>query len=273
MLYSDGKELGAPESSSGEVDAVGKWFYDADTDRIWYFFGNSNTNPNNKLMEAGEDYSTLITRTIKNASRYFDSRVDAGLPRDQWKDKEGNFDYLVIRTTALIAAYMLINSKQPGSDLALTFLNEVNFNIEQINTGKSKLNYQVSSDSSSGILREVLAPQAANGLHIVDTRGNYNGVYDCLKIKVTTTAGVIGTAKFSVWAKGADSLKSNQIVTDTIINGQYQSIGNGLQIRFQGKNSTSAATINDEWELECWGVYESFDGSPGNSGNTRITRR
>ena len=143
MLYSDGKELGAPESSSGEVDAVGKWFYDADTDRIWYFFGNSNTNPNNKLMEAGEDYSTLITRTIKNASRYFDSRVDAGLPRDQWKDKEGNFDYLVIRTTALIAAYMLINSKQPGSDLALTFLNEVNFNIEQINTGKSKLNHQV----------------------------------------------------------------------------------------------------------------------------------
>jgi len=41
-------------------------------------------------MEAGEVFATLITRVMKNASRYFDSRVDGTLPRDQWKDKEGN---------------------------------------------------------------------------------------------------------------------------------------------------------------------------------------
>ena len=154
----------------------------------------------------------------------------------------------------------------------MTFLNEANFNIDQINTGKSKLSYQVSSDSSQGVLREVVAPQNANPLRIVDTRGRYLGSYDLLKI-VVTTAGTIGTAKFSVFGKSANSLKVDEKVENEIINGQYQSINSGLDIRFQGKDSSSVATVGDEWELEVWGVYESLDGSPGSALNTRMTRK
>ena len=251
------------------------WYYDSDNDFILLNQGPGD--PANLNVEAGPDWGTLTTRIIKNASRYFDSRVDANLPRDQWKDKEGNYDYIVVRTTALIAAYFLVNSREPGSELALQFMEEVNYNIDQLNTGKTKLGHQVSSDSASGILREVVSPQNANPLHIVDTRGSYIGSYDLLKI-VITHPGVIGTAKFSVFSKGADDLKSTKVVSEQIINGQYQSIGNGLQIRFQGKNATSYATADidtgfDEWELECWGLLESFDGSPGNPGNTRMTRK
>ncbi len=269
-LFVDGKDLGAAQSDVSTVTTDDRWFYDSTIDAVYYF--NDGFNPVNKLMESGEDFATLITRTIKNASRYFDARVDGGVPRDQWKDKEGNFDYLVVRTTSLIAAYMLINSKEPGSELAMTFLNEANFNIEQINSGKSKLSYQVSSDSSQGVLREVLAPQNANPLRIVDTRGNYLGSYDLLKI-IVTTAGAIGTAKFSVYGKSTNSLKADLKVENEIINGQYQSIGNGLDIRFQGKDSSSVGTVNDEWELEVWGIYESLDGSPGSGLNTRMTRK
>tara|TARA_Y100001973_G_scaffold24542_3_gene36650 strand:- start:8672 stop:9910 length:1239 start_codon:yes stop_codon:yes gene_type:complete len=250
----------------------GQFLYDSDNDFLILKYGSDPVNSN---VESGTNFNTLTTRIRKNASRYFDSRVDANLPRDQWKDKEGNYDYIVVRTTALISAYFLINARQPGSELALQFMDEINFNLDQLNSGKVKLGYQVSSDSSSGILREVVSPQRANPLHIVDTRGNYNGSYDLFKI-VITTAGVLGTAKFSVYAKGADNLKTNQVVTDKIINGQYQSIGSGLEIRFQGQDSSSAATAGgtpDEWELECWGAYESFDGSPGNAGNTRMTRK
>ena len=256
--------------------SVDTWYHDSTNDFILINLGvTGSTDPTNLNMEAGADWSTLQTRIIKNASRYFDSRVDANLPRDQWKDKEGNYDYIVVRTSALIAAYFLINAREPGSELALRFLEEANFNLEQLNSGKTKLSHQVSSDASQGILREVVTPQAANPLHIVDTRGAYTGSYDLLKI-VITTAGAIGTAKFSVYSKGVDNLKTQEVVKSETINGQYQSIGNGLQIRFQGKDSTSAATLGatpDEWELECWGVLESFDGSPGSSGNTRGTRK
>ena len=251
---------------------VNSWYYDETHD---FLMLNNSTSPQNLNVETGTDWSSLLTRVIKNASRYFDSRVDASLPRDQWKDKEGNYDYIVVRTTALISAYFLINSSNPGSELALQFMDEINFNIDQLNTGKSKLSNQVSSDASSGVLREVVSPQNANPLHIVDTRGSYNGSYDLLKI-VITTSGVVGTAKFSVFQKGADTLKTEQVVKEKIINGQYQSIGNGLQIRFQGKDASSEATAGgtpDEWELECWGILESFDGSPGSPGNTRMTRK
>tara|TARA_Y100000401_G_scaffold112122_1_gene111169 strand:- start:2857 stop:3822 length:966 start_codon:yes stop_codon:yes gene_type:complete len=268
QLFVDGESLGPAQSAHTDLNVEGEWFYNSTDDVLYYY---SDSTPEDKLMEAGELFSTLITRVIDNASRYFDSRVDARLPRDQWRDKEGNFDYMVVRTTAMIAAYFLVNSREPGSPIATQLFEEINFNLERINTGQVKLSYQVSSDASKGVLREVTSPQNANPLHIVDTRGDYFGIYDLLKI-IVTTGGAIGTSKFSVFGKDSDALKVNQIVTDKIINGQYQTIGNGLQIRFAGKNDSSVATANDEWELEVFGKYESMDESPNSGANTRMTR-
>ena len=149
---------------------------------------------------------------------------------------------------------------------------EANFNIEQINTGKTKLSYQVTGDSASGVLREVVSPQAGNALYIVDTRGHYTGIYDLMKI-VISIAGAIGTAKYDVYHGDSTGLKQNKVVDAELITGKYQSVGGGLQVRFAGSTDASVATVNDEWELECWGQYESLDDSPGSGTNTRLTRR
>jgi hypothetical protein len=209
---------------------------------------------------------------MKNASRYVDSRIDASVPRDAFKDKEGNYDYFLVRTASLVAIYFLINAHSPGTDVAEKFLGEATFNIDQINEGKTKLSYQVSGDAPRGMVREVLAPQNANGLHIIDTRGGYTGIFDLIKVLITT-GGAIGVAKFDVYVGDSTGLKKSQIVTAELITGQYQPIGNGLQIRFSGKNDSSVATANDEWEIEVLGVYETMDGSVGSGTNTRMTRR
>ena len=269
QLFADGKHLGSAQSSSGAVDTAGEWYYDSTNDVVYY---HSSSDPNDNLMEAGEDFATLITRIMKNASRYVDSRIDRTVPRDAFKDKEGNYDYFLIRTVSLVAIYFLLNSHTPGSEVAEKFLAEVTFNIDQINEGKTKLSYQVSSDSSQGVVREVVAPQNSNALHIVDTRGNYSGVYDLMKV-VITTGGAIGTAKFDLYIGDDTGLKNSQQLTGELITGTYQHIGNGLQIRFAGKNDSSVATANDEWEIEVFGVYETLDGSPGSATNTRMTRR
>ena len=268
QLFVDGESLGPAQSAHTDLNVEGEWFYNSTDDVLYYY---SASTPEDKLMEAGELFSTLITRVIDNASRYFDSRIDARLPRDQWKDKEGNYDYMVVRTTALIAAYFLVNSREPGNPISEQLFEEVNFNIERINTGQVKLSYQVSSDASKGVLREVTSPQNANPLHIVDTRGDYNGIYDLIKI-IITNAGTIGTAKFDVYEADTNNLKAAKVINSDIINGRYQSIGNGLQVRFAGKNDSSAATVNDEWELEVYGKYESMDESPNSGANTRMTR-
>ena len=271
-LHVDGINEGAAESDAVSVNSNGKWYYSSTEDACYYY--NDTTSPVERLMEAGEDYDTLITRMISNASRYFDSRVDSGIPRDMFKNRQGVYDYMIIRTTALLASYFLSNSKEPGSDFSKVFLEEANFNIEQINSGKSKLSYQVSPDSSSGVIREVVAPQNANPLRIVDTRGMYNGTYDLIKV-VISTAGVIGTAKFDVYTGDETGLKKNKVVDGEFITGKYQTVASGLQIRFSGKDDSSTATLGgtpDEWEIEVWGFRESMDGSPGTGRNTQMTR-
>tara|TARA_R110002096_G_scaffold434394_2_gene655831 strand:- start:5537 stop:6496 length:960 start_codon:yes stop_codon:yes gene_type:complete len=256
QLFANGKSLGSPESSYGATDTNDEWFYDSDADTVYYV--NTSNNPNDMLIEAGEDFITLITRISKNSSRYFDARVDSRLPRDQWKDKEGNFDYIIVRTVALIAASFQIKSHDPNSEALSVLEEEYNLNIALINNGQVALSNQVTSDSSKGILREVNAPQNANPLRIVDTRGNYAGIYDNIKIIVTAT-GTLGVSKFNVYSRSTDKLKDNEVVQSEIISGAYQSIGHGMQIRFAGSNDASIATINDEYELEVWGLNEELD--------------
>ena len=271
QLFADGEDLGPAQSAHTDLNVLGEWFYNSAED-VCYYFDTSTGGPADRLMEAGEEFSTLITRITKNASRYVDSRIDAGIPRDAFKDKEGNYDYFLIRTASLVSVYFLINAHTPGTEVAEKFLAEANFNIDQINTGKTKLSYQVTGDSASGVLREVVAPQADNALYIVDTRGHYTGIYDLMKI-VISTAGAIGTAKYDVYHGDDTGLKQNKVVDAELITGKYQSVGGGLQVRFAGSTDASEATVNDEWELECWGQYESLDDSPGSGTNTRLTRR
>ena len=262
-------DLGDTTSAGSSYSFV----YDPDLDLCILVGDDLTTNdPNDNLIEAGEDFKTLITRIMKNASRYVDSRIDASVPRDAFKDKEGNYDYFLVRTSSLVAIYFLINAHNPGTDVAEKFLAEATFNIDQINEGNTKLSYQVSGDAPQGMVREVLAPQNTNALHIVDTRGGYTGIFDLIKV-IITTGGAIGVAKFDVYVGDSTGLKKNQVVTAELITGQYQSIGNGLQIRFSGKNDSSVATANDEWEIEVLGVYETMDGSVGSGTNTRMTRR
>jgi hypothetical protein len=262
LLFADGQDLGDAEANSGVVNVNGEWYYDSDLDAVYYY--NSASNPNDLLMESGEDFSTLKTRFLSNASKYLDSRLDGNLPREQFKDKSGNYDYIIIRTAALIASVFLIRSQDPTNEVASAMWEEINGNIDSLNGGNTKLSWQTTGDSSKGIIREI---SVSGALLIVDTRGRYSGIYDRIKVKIGT-GGVVGTATYNVYVGNSENLKTEQIVTNEIINGQYQPIGYGLEIRFQGSADSSAATANDEWEIEVSGRMEEVD----NSSSIRSTR-
>ena len=233
----------------------GEWFYNSAEDVLYYY---SASNPADKLIEAGEEFTAMVTQSRTDASRYLDSKLDPNLPANQFKDKSGNFDYMIIRTTALLCATLMIRATDPTSEQATAMMEEAQGNIDSLNNGKAGLSWQNTTDSSKGVVRDV----AYTGtVRPVDTRGHYSGTFDLLKIKITT-AGAIGTAKYSVWAKDGDKLGMNegsQIVTDEIINGDYQSLSGGLQIRFSGTDFNSTAALNDIWEVEVQGWSEEVD--------------
>jgi len=270
QLFANGQDLGSAESSSGAVSSNGKWFYDSALDAVYYY--NSAVNPNDMLIESGEDWATLITRYISNATKYLDSRLDAKLPRKQFKDQDGNYDYIIIRTTALIACSFLIRASQPTSEIADALFNEAEQNMASLNEGSTKLSWQTSGDSSMGVIRE---GSVSGSLRIVDTRGAYYGIYDKIGVKITT-AGAIGTARYSVWQSDSDSLgaeKMNRSDSEThsdIISGDYQQLSRGLEIRFAG-NTGDTATLNDYWEIEVHGKFEHTDN--GMPMSIRMSRR
>mgnify|MGYP003642861816 CR=1 FL=1 len=242
--------------------------YDSDLDKVLLL---ATTNPNDLLMEAGEDFATLVTQFRTDASRYLDSMLDPNMPKEALKDKEGNFDYIIIRSSALIAANFMIKSHDPNSELANALMEEANNNIKNINDGKAALSWQVTRDSSQGVIRDVL--YTAGQIRPVDTRGEWTGTYDLVKVKITTAGGVLGTAKYSVTVKGSTKLKETDVVTDEIITGDYQALAGGLQIRFAGSTDSSTATLNNEWEIEVFGKHETVDASSGRAVKMTRTRK
>ena len=228
--------------------------YSSSTDSVEVFIDSSN--PNDILVEAGEDFSSMVAQYISDASRYFDSRVDPSLPKEQLKDKSGNFDYMVIRTVGLIAACFLVKSKNHNSELAQSFMEEAEKNIDLLNEGKAALSWQNTSDAAQGFVRDVT--YTSGKIRPVDTRGEYSGSWDLIKVKIGT-GGVIGTATYNVFIKDSDGLKNNQVVTDEKITGDYQPLTSGLQIRFAGAADDTVAAANDEWEIEVTGRQEYVD--------------
>jgi len=251
------------------VDELNHWFYDEYYDQVLMY---STTTPNDKLVEAGEDFTTMVTQFRTDASRYLDSKLDPNLPANQFKDKSGNFDYMIIRTTALLCASLMIRASDPTSEMASAFMAEAQENVDALNNGKAGLSWQNTSDSSKGVVRDV--GTVSGTVRPVDTRGRYSGTYDLIKIKIDTTGGIIGTATYSVWVTDGDKLgmnEGNQVVTTEIINGDYQSLAGGLQVRFSGTDFDSTATVNDTWEVEVQGWTEEVDSNTLKP--IRMTRR
>jgi len=240
-----------------------QWLYSSQDDEVLIY---ANTfNPADLLIEAGEQFTTVVTQYRTDASRYLDSMLDPNMPKEAWKDKEGNYDYIIIRTTALIAANFMIKSHDPNSELANALMEEAMQNIENINQGKAALSWQVTRDSAQGVVRDVVY-NTAGAIRPVDTRGEWVGTYDLIRILITT-GGPLGTAKYSVFTKDDVKLKNNEVLSNEIIIGDYQPLAGGLEIRFAG---SADAIQNDEWEIEVFGKYEDIDASTGKA--VKMTR-
>ena len=271
QLYVNGEKLGDAESSEPNANKEWRWVEEDDS---LEFFSTAYTDStiHDQLIEAGEDWDTLITRITGNASRYLDAKLDPNLPKEQLKDKAGNYDYIIVRTAALIAATFLIRSHDPTSEVANALMEDAQGNIDALNKGGAALSWQTTGDSSKGIIRDV--SYTSGSVRPVDTRGRWSGTFDLIRVMIVTGGALDGTATYSVWVKDGDKLgnqQGSQVVTAEKINGDYQSLAGGLQIRFGGSTKTSVATATNEWEIEVAGWQEEVDNSAINS--VKMTRR
>ena len=93
-----------------------------------------------------------------------------------------------------------------------------------------------------------------------------------IELKITSgVGGVLWTAKYDVKIKDSTKLKNNEVISGEIINGDFQSLAYGLQVRFAGGNGGSVAIANDEWEIEVYSY--SMDSTVSGINSIMQTRR
>tara|TARA_Y100001963_G_scaffold159868_1_gene265838 strand:- start:2646 stop:3617 length:972 start_codon:yes stop_codon:yes gene_type:complete len=269
QLYFDGIEGTAVADSP---DADYEYNYSASTDSVQVF--HTTKNPNDMVVEAGKDWETLQTATIKKASRMVESSLDSRLSREISKDREGSYPAYIVRATALKAICLLIKAHDPENPVLESFEEEFSDIIEGYRSGNLTLPNAITMDSSRGVIRTVVQG-ASSDLFPVELKGNYNGSgYELLKIKIESGHnGVIGTAKMTVYAKDTNQLKIDKVIDGETITGDFQSLGvSGLYIRWSGDDVASAiCSTNDEYEVELHG--SGMSSSVSQQGSIRMSRR
>ena len=269
MLYFDGIE-GTSVSDSPNADY--EFNYSETTDSVQVF--HSSTNPNDMIMEAGDDWSDIKTRFRRKASRLMESHLDNRLSREVLKDREGNYPEIIVHITALQTVILLLKAHDPTSEVITPFQEELNEILDGLKAGSIVLPTAISGDSSKGVIREV-SVNASSDLRPVELKGHYSGSgYELIKVYIDTSeGGIIGTTKMTVKGKSSTTLKSDTLVDSEIITGDFQTLGIGsMYIRWSGDDVTSAiTTAADEYEIECWG--SSLDATVSSVGSIRMTRR
>ena len=268
QLYFDGIE---GTSVTDNPNAIYEWNYSSSTDSVQVF--HTSKDPNDMIIEAGEDWETIKTRFRKKACRLFESEIDSRFVREISKDREGNYPDIVVRATALKTVILLMKAHDPENAVINSFDMEYNEIVRGIKSGSITLPNSITQDSGKGVIREV-SVNGSTTLRPVSIIGEYQGSgYDLLKI-VVSTAGAIGAAKMTVYQKDGDKLKTDASVEAELIDGDYQYLAPGLRIRWSAAvidGSTDVATLNDEYEVEVYG--QNIDSTQHQVGTVSLTRR
>ena len=78
QLFRDGQDLGAAQSTHGDVDADYEWAYDSTNDAVYVH--DTTGSPADLVMEAGIDNATYFDQMLVNASMELNNLLDRRYP-------------------------------------------------------------------------------------------------------------------------------------------------------------------------------------------------
>ena len=263
-LFLNGEELAAAQSTSGDVDSNGEWFYASATNQVEYYNSNySSTTINEQVFEAGVDFTSFLEQALVDASlelhNYLDMRYSTPLEKIKQTDIDTasvsiaeEYDPIIIKAVCYIATANLIRAKEGASEEADYYYSLVTNPertglIDKLNDGIYKLSHEVDANDKKGSIRY---RNLSGTMDLVELSGEYRGeLYDLLKVEVEDS-GAYGTGTFKVHYLSNDQL-FGAVTSSEKITGGLQHIFNGLYGRFQG----ASATDGDIWEIEVFGSH------------------
>lgn len=255
-LYRDGVDLGAAEANAGAVTTDGEWFYDSAADKLTLA---TTTAPSSLRLEySPQDWATAKSEAMERASEMFESYLDARyerpLPKTTRSNSSRDYDFYIIKATAILAVLELISGSDPRSPLIAT-LNNVLFNeaetgiIDMINDGRINFSFEITDSDRSGEILDGSIDDATTG-YPTEPTGQATVDHDIVTIKIATGGTLtIGTENTTVTYQVTDS-QGVALISATYITGLFQSIGYGIVARFE----PGIYTTNDTWTMVIKGL-------------------
>ena len=261
QLFKDGEEMTKVTDTPNAED---EFNYAASTGVLQFYQENSSSSILNSLViESGRDWNDTKVEAIRKASDFVRNVLPVPIyPRKGVgvaSSTGNNYPEIIVRSTAIIACADLIRpfDKDKGDELMAMAMNpEGTGYLDMIRKGEIALSQDEGLAKNSGIIREVSINGSTTG-SIIDVRGRPTAVWDVIKIIISTagsfTSGSASGVKYDTFISDDTSLKIDKSSDAEVIDGNFQDVGHGMQVRF----SPGVYTINDEWELEVSGELDS----------------
>ena len=261
QLFKDGEEMTKVTDTPNAED---EFNYTASTGVLQFFQGSSSSAILNSLViESGRDWNDLKVEAVRKASDLVRNVLPVPIyPRKGVGTASAtgnNWPEIIVRSTAIIACSDLIRpfDKEKGDELMAMAMNpEGTGYLDMVRTGQIALSQDEGLAKHSGIIREISINANSTG-SVIDVRGTPTVDWDVIKIIISTagtfTSGSASGVKYDTYVKDDTGLKIDKSSDAETIDGGFQDVGHGMQVRF----SPGVYTINDQWELEVSGIIDS----------------
>ena len=261
QLFYNGEEM---TSVTDTPNANKEFNYNTSTGLLSFYLTSSSTSLlNSAVIEAGRDWYDTKVEAVRKASDLVRNVLPVPIyPRKGvgMASSTGN-DYpeIIVRSTAIIACADLVRpfDKEKGDELMAMAMNPDGTGyLDMVRKGEIALSQDEGLAKHSGIIREVSVNANTTG-SIIDVRGKPTVDWDVIKIIISTagtfTSGSASGVKYDTYVKDDTGLKIDKSSDAEIIDGGFQDVGHGMQVRV----SPGLYTISDEWELEISGIIDS----------------
>ena len=252
-LYKDGVEL---TKVSDTPNADNEFKYTESSDYVDVFLASSSVSAfNSSVIEAGQDWEDLKTRVTKEQADYMRSYLNRPIYKRSNSNYQGAsgrpYDFVVIRCNALLTCVDLIRSQDPerAAELEELVLGEDGL-LTRLKRKELVMSNEVSYRSESGVISEISVNGSTTG-YIEDIKMHTppSVDYDEVRVVISTagtfTPGSASSVKYDVFIKNDQGLRMHKAVDAEVINGDYQPLAYGAQIRFQA----GVYTLNDEFSI------------------------
>ena len=253
QLYMDGAEQ---TKVTDTPNAMNEYIYQSSADRLDVYIGGSSVSDmNSRVFEAGQDWDGLKTTVCKEQADFMRSYLNRPIYKRNNSNYQGasdrSYDFVVIRCNAILACADLLRSHDPEKALELEELAlGDNGMLTRLKRKELVMWNETSYRSESGVISEIALNNSSTGyIEDVKMHGPPSVDYDEVRVVISTggtfSVGSASGVKYDVYTKNDQGLKMHKVLDAEVMNGDYQTLSYGAEIRFQ----CGLYTSGDEWSI------------------------